>query len=290
MLFSLVSREATVEQAGFQSFKNALRGVEAGHNQRLAHNVALVTEEDVLRVLRQYFRRLFDPATSVMAVSTPAALKGEVAAALEAAGCSVRDVGQLEEWFCADMARRGLARNRSLGGAASPDFVSDFGVGDSGLGHIVAGSGSSDSSSGGSCDHHHGGGVGGAGGGSGGVEQGVTEATRQGHVVTGDVPGRPALPAASTTATTGATSGRSDADGDGGDNGDKGWLDRLSTAAATRVGKVVAVGLAAASLVLVLVLVRRRSTATTRRSGSPQPAVRSVPPSLVVDGTATVVR
>jgi len=275
-----------VEQAGFQSFKNALRGVEAGHNQRLAHNVALVTEVDVLRVLRQYFRRLFDPATSVMAVSTPAALKGEVAAALEAAGRSVRDVGQLEEWFCADMARRGLARNRSLGGAASPDFVSDFGVGDSGLGHIVAGSGSSDSSSGGSCDHHHGESVGGAGSDSGGV----TEATRQGHVVTGDVPGRPALPAVSTTATTGATSGRSDADGDGGDNGDKGWLDRLSTAAATRVGKVVAVGLAAASLVLVLVLVRRRSTATTRRSGSPQPAAGSVPPSLVVDGTATVVR
>ena len=285
-----------MEQAGFQSFKNALRGVEAGHNQRLAHNVALVAEADVLRVLRQYFRRLFDPATSVMAVSTPAALKGEVAAALEAAGCSVRDVGQLEEWFCADMARRGLARNRSLGGAASPDFVSDFGVGDSGLGHIVAGSGSSDSSSGGSCDHHHGGSVGGAGSGSGsgsgsgGVEQGVTEATRQGHVVTGDVPGRPALPAASTTATTGATSGRSDADDNGGGIGDKGWLDRLSTAAATRVGKVVAVGLAAASLVLVLVLVRRRSTATARRSGSPQPAAGAAPPSLVVDGTATVVR
>lgn len=131
VVFSLVSREANVEQSLFQSFKNALRGVVPGHNQRLVHQVTNVTKADVLRMLKVYFRQLFDPSSSTIAVTTAVSKRDGVLNGLEAAGYKLVNVGKLEDWFCVDMARRGAGRNRSIGGAASPDFEPEISPGNS---------------------------------------------------------------------------------------------------------------------------------------------------------------
>mgnify|MGYP000241446498 CR=1 FL=1 len=122
-MFQLVSREANVEQVATQSFKNALRGVPAGYNQQLVHEVFAVSQSDILRVLQTRIKPLFQATTAAVAVTTSVSKATHVCDGLARIGWPVQVVENLDEWFCSDMGERGHAHNRSLGGAASPDFV-----------------------------------------------------------------------------------------------------------------------------------------------------------------------
>lgn len=79
LIYSYAGKSETVAAAASTAYVDqALKEVGKDHSQRMLAKLPSITDDDVRRVINQYFVPLFDPATSIGAVSTNAGKADEV--------------------------------------------------------------------------------------------------------------------------------------------------------------------------------------------------------------------
>jgi len=98
VLFSVISKEETIESAALQSFIRYLKGLGPNGNKELLRKIQSVTKEDVLRVIEQYLRPLFNPVTSNTSITCNTTKTKEIIATFKEAKRNLNEIS-IDKFF-----------------------------------------------------------------------------------------------------------------------------------------------------------------------------------------------